>query len=177
MNRVVICGVVTRMMTKAKKPISAAVTATIAINRDAPRPFRKLQDPANQPPLEIRPQGADWAIIAYGMVSIWLTKVKGCGESSNMKKIGFAETKPIFVKCCRFWESLLAILLDAGGAQSGQAMLVDGKLPGEEFVDRQRVAAAGLLEGEQAAADRGNDFGLAADDPPFGAGRGQIRNC
>ncbi len=40
-NRVVICGVVTRMMTKAKKPISAAVTATIAISREAPRPLRK----------------------------------------------------------------------------------------------------------------------------------------
>jgi hypothetical protein len=72
---------------------------------------------------------------------------------------------------------LLPILLDAGGAQSGQAMLVDGKLPGQEFVDGQGVAAAGLLEGEQAAADRGNDFGLAADHPPFGPGRGQIRNC
>ena len=42
-KRVVICGVVTRMMTKAKKPISAVVTATIAINREAPRPFRKTQ--------------------------------------------------------------------------------------------------------------------------------------
>ncbi len=40
-NRVVICGVVTRMMTNAKKPSSAVVTATIAINRDAPRPLRK----------------------------------------------------------------------------------------------------------------------------------------
>jgi hypothetical protein len=72
---------------------------------------------------------------------------------------------------------LLAILLDAGGAQSGQAMLIDGKLPGQEFVDRQGVAAASLLKGEQAAANRGNDFGLTADDPPFGSGRGQIRNC
>ena len=71
----------------------------------------------------------------------------------------------------------MAILLDAGGAQSGKAMLIDGKLPGEELVDRQRVAAAGLLKGEQAAANRGNDFGLAADHPPFGPGRGQIRNC
>jgi hypothetical protein len=42
---VVIWGVVTRMMTNAKKPISAAVTATIAINRDAPRPLRKLTRP------------------------------------------------------------------------------------------------------------------------------------
>ena len=74
-------------------------------------------------------------------------------------------------------ESLLAILLDPGGPQTGQAMLIDGKLPGQEFVDRQRVTAAGLLKGEQAAANRGNDFGLTADDPPFSTGRGQIRNC
>ena len=59
----------------------------------------------------------------------------------------------------------------------GKAMLIDGKLPGQEFVDGQRVAAAGLLEGEQAAANRGNDFGLTANNPPFGPGRGQIRNC
>ena len=70
----------------------------------------------------------------------------------------------------------MAILLDAGGAQSGKAMLIDRKLPGEEFVDRQGVPAAGLLEGKQAATYRGNDFGLTANDPPFGAGRGQIRN-
>src|SRR5260370_9967594 len=74
------------MMTKAKKPISAAVTATIANNRDAPRPFRKPARPSNRPPLEIRLESADWAIIAYGMVSIWLTKVKGWGESSTSKK-------------------------------------------------------------------------------------------
>jgi hypothetical protein len=44
-NSVVICGVVTRMMTKAKKPISAAVTAIIAISREAPKPFRKPNRP------------------------------------------------------------------------------------------------------------------------------------
>ena len=76
----VICGVVTRMMTKAKKPISAVVTATIAISRDAPRPLQESNETLHQPPLEIRPQGADWAIIAYGMVSIWLTTVKSRGE-------------------------------------------------------------------------------------------------
>jgi hypothetical protein len=74
-------------------------------------------------------------------------------------------------------ERLLAILLDSGGTQSGKAVLIDRELPGKEFVDGQRVAAAGLLEGEQAAANRGNDFGLTADNPPFGPGRGQIRNC
>ena len=71
----------------------------------------------------------------------------------------------------------MAVLLDAGGAQSGKAVLIDGKLPGKELVDGQRIAAASLLKGEQAAADCGNDFGLTANYPPFGPGRGQIRNC
>jgi hypothetical protein len=67
---------VTRMMTNAKKPINAAVTATIAIRRAAPRPFRKLTRLCKtNRPRRFGP-GADWAIIAYGMVSIWLTKVK-----------------------------------------------------------------------------------------------------
>ncbi len=71
----------------------------------------------------------------------------------------------------------MPILLDARSAQAGKAMLIDGKLPGQEFVDGQRVAAAGLLKGEQAAADRGNDFGLAANNPPLGPRCWQIRNC
>jgi len=84
--------------------------------------------------------------------------------------------RPIFVKSHRFPDRLLAILLDAGGAKTRQTVLVDGKLPGEEFVDRQGVTAAGLLEGEKSATDSGDDFGLAADNPAFGAGRGQICN-
>jgi hypothetical protein len=72
---------------------------------------------------------------------------------------------------------LLAVLLDPGGAQPGKTVLVDGKLPGQEFVDGQGVTAAGLLKGEQAAANRGNDLGLATDDPSLGSGCGQIRNC
>ena len=70
----------------------------------------------------------------------------------------------------------MAVLLDPGGAQPGKTVLVDGKLPGQEFVDGQRIAAAGFLEGEQTAANRGNDLGLATDDPPLGAGCRQIRN-
>jgi hypothetical protein len=93
-----------------------------------------------------------------------------------MKKTGFAK-RSRFSSNLSDRESLLPILLDPGGPQAGQAMLIDGKLPGKEFVDRQRVAAAGFLKGEQATANRGNDFGLAADDPPFRTGRGQIRNC
>ena len=61
---VVICGVVTRMMTKAKKPISAAVTATIAASRAAPRPFRKATRPCTNCPQGFGPRGTDWAIIA-----------------------------------------------------------------------------------------------------------------
>jgi hypothetical protein len=71
---------------------------------------------------------------------------------------------------------LLAVLLDPRGAEPCKAMLVDGELPGQEFVDGQRVAAASLLEGEQAAANRRNDFGLATDDPSLGSGCRQIRN-
>src|ERR1700758_1513587 len=71
---------------------------------------------------------------------------------------------------------LLAILLDSGGPQSRKTMLVDRELPGQEFVDGQRVAAASFLEGQQAAANRGNDFGLATDTPPLGPGCGQVRN-
>jgi hypothetical protein len=94
-----------------------------------------------------------------------------------MKKIGFAKRSRFSSNVAGSEGCLLAVLLDAGGAQSGKAMLIDGKLPGEEFVDGQGVTAASLLEGEQAAADCGNDFGLTADNPPFGPGRGQIRNC
>ena len=93
-----------------------------------------------------------------------------------MKKTGFAKQSRF---SSNLWdrERLLPILLDTGGPQASQAVLIDRELPRQEFVHRQRVAAASLLEGEQAAANRGNDFGLAADYPPFGSGRGQIRNC
>jgi hypothetical protein len=94
-----------------------------------------------------------------------------------MKKTGFAKRSRSSSNAVVSGGDLLPILLDAGGTQAGKAMLIDGKLPGEEFIDGQRVAAASLLKGEQAAADSGNDFGLTADDPPFGSGRGQIRNC
>jgi hypothetical protein len=110
------------------------------------------------------------------MVSIWLTTVKAAANSSGMKKAGFAK-RSRFSSNLSVRQSLLPILLDPGGPQTCQTMLIDGKLPRQEFVDRQRIAAAGFLEGEQAATDRCNDFGLAADNPPFGAGRRQVGNC
>ena len=75
------------------------------------------------------------------------------------------------------WSRLLAILLDAGGPQSGEAVLIDRELPGEEFIDCQRVAAAGLFKREKPAANRSNDLGLTANDPPFGPGCRQVRDC
>ena len=93
-----------------------------------------------------------------------------------MKKIGLVERGRSLSNAGDIGD-LLPVLLDTGRAQPGKAMLIDRKLPGKELVYRQRVAAASLLKGEQAAANRGNDFGLTADNPPFGTGRGQIRNC
>jgi hypothetical protein len=89
-----------------------------------------------------------------------------------MRKIGFAKRSRFSSNAVDSRARLLAILLDAGGAQPRKAVLVDGKLPGKEFVNGQCVAAASLLEGEQAAADCGNDFGFTADNPPFGPGCG-----
>jgi hypothetical protein len=108
------------------------------------------------------------------MVSRWLTRLNAGDENAEMKKTGFARQSR-FSSNAAGW-SLLAVLLDAGGAQAGKPVLVDGELPGQEFVDGQRVTAAGFLKGEQAAADGSNNLSLAADDPPFGSRRGQIRN-
>ena len=58
----------------------------------------------------------------------------------------------------------------------GEPVLVDGILPGQEFLDRERIAAAGLLQRKQAAAHGRDDFRLAADDPALGSRRGQIRD-
>jgi hypothetical protein len=110
------------------------------------------------------------------MVSIWLTTVKAILNSAGMKKTGFAK-RSRFSSNLSVRESLLPILLDPGGPEARQAMLIDGKLPGQELVDRQRIAAASLFEGQEAATDRSDHFGLAADHPPFGAGRGQVSNC
>ena len=71
-------------------------------------------------------------------------------------------------------QRLLPVLLDAGGTQAGETMLVDGVLPGEEFFDGEGVATAGFLERKQAAADGSNDLGLAPDDPALRARCRQI---
>ena len=67
----------------------------------------------------------------------------------------------------------MAILLDPGGAQAGEAVLIDRELPGEEFVHGQRVAAACLFKREEPAANRGDNLSFTANDPPFGTGAGR----
>jgi hypothetical protein len=69
---------------------------------------------------------------------------------------------------------LLAVLLDAGGAQPSKAMLVDRELPAQKFVDRQRVTITGLVEGQEAAADGCDHFRLTPDHPPLGGRWRQI---
>src|SRR5579862_156221 len=73
-------------------------------------------------------------------------------------------------------DRLRAILLNARGAQTSKAVSVDRLLPGEEFLHGQRVARARLLKAEQPAAHRGDYLSLAADNPPLGIARRQIRD-
>src|SRR5262245_19023328 len=70
--------------------------------------------------------------------------------------------------------ALLAVLLDTRGAQARESVLVNRVLPGEEFLDCKRIAAARLFKRQQAAAHCCDHFSLAADDPTLGAGSRQI---
>src|SRR5882724_8143356 len=63
---------------------------------------------------------------------------------------------------------LLPVLLDARRAQPGEAVLVDGILPGEEFLDGQCVSGAGLFKREQTATNGCHHLRLTADDPALG---------
>src|SRR2546421_11228304 len=71
-------------------------------------------------------------------------------------------------------EGLLPILLDTRGTQAGKAVAVDRILPGEEFLDGQRVTRTPLFERQKSATNRGHHLRLAADDPSSGAGCRQI---
>ena len=72
---------------------------------------------------------------------------------------------------------LLAILLNACSAQPGEAVAIDRRPPSEEFLDGERVAAAGLYERQEPAANGCNDFGLAANDPALRPRWREIGNC
>jgi hypothetical protein len=70
----------------------------------------------------------------------------------------------------------LSVMLNACSAQTREAVLVDRELPAEEFLGRQRVALAGLIEAQETTANGGHHFGLAADHPSPCVGRRKIRN-
>jgi hypothetical protein len=53
-------------------------------------------------------------------------------------------------------------------------MAINQILPGQEFICRQHVAAAGFLGRQEPAADRRNDFGLATNDPALRTGMREI---
>src|SRR5687768_2002937 len=69
---------------------------------------------------------------------------------------------------------LLPVMLDARGAQAGEAMLVDRGLPAQKLLGGEGIAAARLLEAEEAATDRRHHLRLASDDPTTGVRRGKI---
>jgi hypothetical protein len=68
----------------------------------------------------------------------------------------------------------LTIPLNARRAQAGKPVLIDRVLPGKKFLDRQGVAVARLFERKESAANRGDHFRLAANDPTLGSRRRQV---
>src|SRR5262249_26802214 len=59
------------------------------------------------------------------------------------------------------------ISLDTRCAPTAKTILVVRLLPGTEFIDGQRVAAARLLERKQTTANRGNNLGFTTRHPTF----------
>jgi hypothetical protein len=68
-------------------------------------------------------------------------------------------------------------LLDAGRPQPGETVAINRALPGEKFLDRQHIAAAGFFEREEPAANGCNHFGLATNHPARRPWRREIGNC
>ena len=71
---------------------------------------------------------------------------------------------------------MLSIVLDLRRPETGQPMPFDLATPDQEFVDRQVVALAGVIEVQKSTAHRGDNFRLSPDHPPFGIRGGKIRD-
>jgi hypothetical protein len=56
-------------------------------------------------------------------------------------------------------------LLNARRAKSGKAVLIERMLPVEDFLNGQRVSAARLVKGQEAATDRCHDVCLVTNHP------------
>jgi hypothetical protein len=63
---------------------------------------------------------------------------------------------------------LLAVLLNARGAQAGETVLIDGQLPAQEFFGCQGIALTGFLKAQKPATNGSDDLGLASDHPTTG---------
>jgi hypothetical protein len=90
---------------------------------------------------------------------------KGAGHVDVRQRRGHAANK-----------RLLAVLLNAGGPQTSKAVAVDRVLPSQEFLDSQRIAAAGLLERKKASAHGRNDFRFSSNHPAFRSRRWKVGN-
>src|SRR6185312_5034699 len=66
-----------------------------------------------------------------------------------------------------------AVLLLMRGAQALQTVALHIALPAQEFLDRQRIAFASVVQRKDAAADRGNDFRLLRGTQRFVSGAGR----
>jgi hypothetical protein len=93
----------------------------------------------------------------------------GVNASGTVEWLRF-RVEQAYVEC----DVLLAIILDAGRAQARQPVPVDGPLPAQELVHRERVTLAGILHGQQPAAHGRHDYSFSADHPPFRVPRWKI---
>src|SRR6266436_2886004 len=135
-------------MMNAKKPMSATVTATMAAIRAAPKDRMNWMTSCT---FALTRAHSHWARFARFMEPAWFIMIEAR-------------------------ERLLAILLNARGAQTGQTMLVDRVLPRQELFNRERVAGAGFLKREETTANRCDHFGLTPNDPAFRSRCRQVRN-
>ena len=86
-----------------------------------------------------------------------------------------AATKASSIGLGRPWTTT-AVGLQACGAQPREAVGIEGSLPGEEFLFGKPVTPTSLLDSDHPASHRREHGSLAADNPPFGGGRGKINH-
>src|SRR5665213_734012 len=110
-----------------------------------------------------------------GPVSAHRVASRYAARQGARKRLGKHFLRPRRISSAGFGGAV-AILLGAGCPEARQAVAVQHRFPDHELLQREAVAPARFVQGEQAAIDRGDDFGLATDDPARRAGRRQIRH-
>ena len=69
---------------------------------------------------------------------------------------------------------LFPVVLNLRGAEAFEAVLGGQRLPADQLIDREAVALARFLDGQQTTPHRTHHFRLAAYDPTVGVGRREI---